>query len=282
MEIYSHSRLSAFEQCPLKFKYKYIDKIIPEIEKSIEAHLGSITHETLEWLYTEVKNNSLPTIDQIIVYYSTKWEENYKPEILIVKKQFTTKDYFNKGIQFLLDYYTKHKPFDDNTLEIEKKIIFNLDETGEYKLQGFIDRLVHNLETGEYEIHDYKTGNYLPTQEKIDSDRQLALYSIAIKELFGQDKEVILIWHYLAHNIKICSKRTNEQLNQLKKETLELIKKIESTTEFPANKSVLCNWCEYKNICPKFNKPIEKENSTEIKEKVINRNSEEKILDIWD
>ena len=157
----------------------------------------------------------------------------------------------------------RHKPFDDNTLEVEKRIMINLDEKGEYKLQGFIDRLVHNLEKDEFEIHDYKTGNSLPAKEKIESDRQLALYSIAIKELFGKDKEVLLIWHYLAHNQKIVSKRTNEQLQQLKKEIIELITKIEATIEFPAKKTILCDWCEYKKICSKFNKP------------------KEELLDIW-
>ncbi|MBA7628325.1 hypothetical protein ES703_35804 [subsurface metagenome] len=254
MEIYSHSRLSTFEQCRLKYQYKYIDKIIV-IEKSIEAFLGKIVHSTLEWIYTQVKNSKVPTIDEVITHYAVKWEENYKPGIVIVKKELTTTDYFNKGIQFLLNYYTQHKPFGDNTLEVEKRIVIDLDELGKHKIQGFIDRLVHNLEKDEYEIHDYKTGNNLPTQEKIENDRQLALYSIAIKDLFGKEKEVLLVWHYLAHNIKIHSRRTNEQLEQLKKEILELIKKIESTTEFPPNKSVLCDWCEYRSMCSEFNKP---------------------------
>jgi len=262
--IYSHSRLNTFEQCRLKFKYRYIDKIIV-IEKSIEAFLGKIVHNTLEHLYNQVKENKVPTIDEIITYYSNNWEENYNPPIKIVRKELTTKDYFNKGIQFLLSYYTKHHPFKDNTLEVEKRIMVDLDESGKYKLQGFIDRLVHNLEKDELEIHDYKTGNSLPTQEKIENDKQLALYSIAVKELFGKDKEVLLIWHYLAHNTKICSRRTNEQLQQLKEEIIELIKEVESATEFPANKSILCDWCEYKNICPEFNKP-----------------KEQKLLDIWD
>lgn len=52
--IYSHSRLETFENCKLKFKYKYLDKIIPEIPKGIEAHLGTMVHETLEWLYKKV------------------------------------------------------------------------------------------------------------------------------------------------------------------------------------------------------------------------------------
>lgn len=250
MVIYSHSRLSTFEQCPLKFKYRYIDEIIPEIKTTIEAYLGSIVHDTLEWLYLQVKEGKIPTIDAMVTYYAENWQKDFTYEIKIVRKNLTPKDYFNKGINFLLNYYLKHKPFDDNTLEVEKKILIELDENSH--IQGFIDRLVHNLETGNYEVHDYKTANNLPTKEKIDNDRQLALYSIAIKEKFGYDKEVILVWHYLAHNQKIVSKRTDEQLAQLKKETLELIKKIESTTHFPSNQSVLCGWCEYKSMCPEF------------------------------
>ena len=250
-KIYSHSRLSSFEQCPLKFKYRYIDKIIPEIEKSIESVLGITVHETLEWLYKESEKN-VPNLDKTIIYYLDRWQQNYNPKINIVKKNLTEKDYFNLGVEYILNYYTKYQPFKENTLETEKKIFFNLDGQGEYKIIGFIDRLSYNLKTNEYEIHDYKTANSLPTQEKIDNDRQLALYAIAIKEIFGQDKEVKLIWHYLAYNKTIKSTRTNLQLEQLKKQTLELIKKIESTIEFPSKKSVLCNWCEYKNICPEF------------------------------
>ncbi len=252
MPIYSHSKISTFEQCPLKYKFRYIEKIIPEVEKSIESHLGEMAHRALEWLYVQVMNKKIPSIEDVIAYYAEQWEEHYLPDILIVKEGLNEKDYFNKGVEFLVNYYTKHKPFDDNTLEIEKRIVLDLDESGEYKMQGFIDRLSYNLKTNEYEIHDYKTANNLPPQEKIDNDRQLALYSIAIKNLFGQDKEVCLIWHFLAHDKRICSKRTNEQLENLKKETKELINKIESEKIFPYNKSRLCDWCEYRTICPVF------------------------------
>ena len=157
------------------------------------------------------------------------------------------------GITFILDYYTKHRPFEDNTLETEKKIEISLDKTNEYKLVGIIDRLVYNKENDEIEIHDYKTANTLPTKDKMDNDRQLALYSIAIKEEFGSNNKIKLIWHYLAFNKKLVSERTDEQLEKLKKETIELIKRIESETEFPTNKSILCNWCPFKKICPAWN-----------------------------
>lgn len=253
MTIYSHSRLSTFEQCPYKFKLRYIDKIKPEIEKTIELHLGSTVHNTLEWIYTNVNELTLK-IDEIIERFTEEWQKEFSDKIVIIKKGLTAKDYFNKGIKFLVDYYGKHSPFKDGTIECEKRILIELDKEGKYQIQGFIDRLVYNLETGEYEVHDYKTANRLPTQEQADQDRQLALYSLAIKDIYGKDKEVKLVWHYLAHNIKITSTRNDEQLEQLKKETQELINKIESTREFLPEKSALCNWCEYKGMC--LNKEI--------------------------
>ena len=292
MAIYSHSKISTYEQCPFKYKLRYIDKILPEIEKTIEAHLGSVVHNTLEWIYNSViQDNKTPTIEEIITYYSVAWQDEFSNEILIVKKELNEKDYFQKGTEFLIGYYQKHYPFKDGTIECEKKINIKLDENTQ--IQGFIDRLVHNIETGEYEIHDYKTGNFLPSQEKIDNDRQLALYSIAIKEIYGKDKEVCLIWHYLAHNQKICSKRTNEQLEELKKITLSTIKKIEFAKEFPTCKSVLCNWCEYKNNCPEWNNTLEqkKEKQGELdnypitKKYIIDKsidNLPKTPMDIWD
>ena len=267
MTIYSHSKLSTFEQCPLKYKLRYIDKIKPEIEKTIEAHLGSSVHNTLEWLYNSIKKNPEKafTLDEIINYYIDEWQKNSTKDILIVKKHLTEKDYFNKGIQFLADYYQKNCPFKDGTIECEKEILIHLDENTQIK--GFIDRLVYDLENNRYEIHDYKTANTLPSQEKMDQDRQLALYSIAIKELYGQDKEVLLIWHYLAYNHKIISKRTQEQLENLKQETKNLIKDIQNTKTFLPNKSILCEWCEYKSICPEWKIEID----TKISEKILSK-----------
>jgi len=92
----------------------------------------------------------------------------------------------------------------------------------------------------------------MPSREKIDNDRQLALYAIAIKKEFGEDKKVCLVWHFLAHNLKICLRKTEEELENLKKQILCKIDEIESTEKFPGDKSVLCNWCEYKTMCDEW------------------------------
>ncbi len=49
-QIYSHSRLSTFEDCPKRFEYRYVLKIPTETE-GIEAFVGKRVHEILERLY---------------------------------------------------------------------------------------------------------------------------------------------------------------------------------------------------------------------------------------
>ncbi|MDP3966631.1 MAG: PD-(D/E)XK nuclease family protein [archaeon] len=248
MALYSHSRLSTYEQCKYQYKLKYVDKIRIPVKKSIEAYLGECVHHALEWLYKKVIEERIPEMDELIEEYALFWQKKDNDEMTIVR-DLTKQDYFNKGVKFLIDYYQKNKPFQDGTLEMEKKVWVNLEKNFPHKFIGYIDRLVFNKETGEYEIHDYKTGNSLPNKDKFEHDRQLALYSIAIKETYGKENPVLLKWHYLNYNMEITSKRTDEDLEKLKKETIDLIRKIEETKEFPTNKSPLCEWCEYKPYC---------------------------------
>ena len=251
MTIYSHSRLSSFEQCPQKYEFRYIKRIPPDFDNSIEAFLGSMVHDTLEWIYKH-QGKEL-NLDDVIKYFVESWNKEYRADMKIVKEDVTAETYFNKGIKFLINYFLKHSPFKDNTIETEKKIYISLDGNREYQLMGYIDRLVHHPETNIFEIHDYKTGA-VKSQQDLDKDRQLALYSLGVRETFKDVKDVKLVWHFLDENKELTSERTIEQLQELKKEILELIKKIESTTEFPTNKSILCNWCEYRSKCPEFRK----------------------------
>ncbi len=249
--IYSHSRLSAFEQCPLKFRFRYIDCLEPDFKDTIESFLGGKIHETLEWVYNHQEKNSLE-LDSVIQHFVENWRKEFKPQIKIVKPNLTSEFYFNKGIKFLIDYFLKHKPFKDDTIATEKKVFVDLDEQKNYQIIGYIDRLVHNKETNIFEIHDYKTSSSIKSQKELDSDRQLALYSIAIRNEFKESNDVHLIWHFLDFNQTLISKRTTEELEQLKQEIIKLINKIENETDFFPNPGCLCNWCEFQSKCDNF------------------------------
>lgn len=248
MPVYSHSRLSCFEDCPLKYKLKYIDRI-EKAEESVESFLGKRVHDVLEKLYGDLKFQKIHSLKTLLAYYNSLWKKNWNPNIVIVKKEYAEEDYRKTGEICIINYYNTYQPFDqDNTLATEKLIMIDLDEN--YRLRGYIDRL--STKDGSYEIHDYKTSSNLPFQEYIDTDRQLALYSIAVKKGFKDAEKIKLIWHYLTFNKEIISIRTDKQLEDLKKETVKLIKKIEATKEFNPNVTKLCDYCEFRDICPKW------------------------------
>lgn len=252
MPTYSHSRISSFENCPLKYKLAYIEK--PDIEAftSIEAFLGSRVHDALEKLYKDLMYSKLLTLDQLLAFFDGIWKKNWSDDVRVIRDDYEPENYWLMGQRFIKDYYEKYAPFDqDRTLGLEERVVVDLG--GKYKLQGYIDRLA--LRDGVYEIHDYKTSSSLPPQEKLDADRQLALYALAIKRRLRDVNEVELVWHYLAFNREMRSSRTDESLEELEKHTIGLIKEIEAATkrdDFPARESGLCRWCEFQSLCPKF------------------------------
>lgn len=252
MVIYSHSRLESFKTCPLSFKFGYIDKI-KGIE-GIEAFLGSQVHEAIHYIYKKVKAGKVPTLKEVFKFYEDLWKKNYNPKIRIVRTEFSVEDYFKQGIELIEHYYHKHKPFNENIIGMEQKILIDLDGKGDYVLQGFIDKLVYNEEDGTYEIHDYKTAKWMPDQEEADQDRQLALYSIGVKERHPNNNGVLLKWYYLRHGKEVTSSRTDKQLEQLKKDVIKLIKQIEKEKKWPAKRSKLCDWCDFNEVCEEHKK----------------------------
>ena len=254
---YSHSSMETFKTCPRKFKYNYIEK--PEITRlqSIEAFMGTMVHESLEKLYTDAKFSKLNSLDEILLYYNELWEKKYTPETIeIIRKDFTSDNYKKLGEDYLSLYYETYKPFNQGkTLGLEHKVtikVFDSDTQINYDLTGIIDRLTLFSED-IIEIHDYKTNMVPKTQEQVDEDKQLALYSIAIKQSFPFVKRIDLVWHFLSVGIELRSQRTDLDLDNLRKEVIKIIKDIEDAKkkdEFPTKPSALCDWCEFRSICP--------------------------------
>jgi putative RecB family exonuclease len=250
MPTYSHSQLSTYETCPHKYKLSYIDKIEVETE-GIEAFMGSRVHDALEKLYRDLKVTKLNTLEELLDFYRQSWEKNWNDMIQIIRKDYSAEDYRRLGEKCITDYYKRYTPFDQGkTLGLEENIYFPLEEEKGYWIRGFIDRLTL-VNSSVLEIHDYKSSNRLPTQEDINSDRQLAFYQMGVAEKWQGIKEVRLIWHYLTFDTEIHSSRTPGQLHQLRQATLELIRRIETDKQFLPKEGPLCNWCDYQGFCPK-------------------------------
>jgi putative RecB family exonuclease len=251
MPTYSHSRLSAYETCPLKYRYAYVDRIkLEKMPESVEAFMGKRVHEALEKLYSDRMLSRNDTLDEILDFYDGAWGRNWSDDVKIVRSEYTPENYHATGRRCIADYYARYAPFDGGrTVGLEQKVYINING---YKLMGFIDRLSY-MGDGRYEIHDYKTSRSLPPQSHFDEDRQLALYQVGIHGMWKDAEQVDLVWHYLVHDREMRSCRSPECLERVKSGVVRIIQRIEAAEkeyDFPAAESELCRWCEYRSLCP--------------------------------
>jgi putative RecB family exonuclease len=205
----------------------------------------------LERLHLFTSNGKVPSLARVVKRFRIWWDEHYDPRrVRIARSENHAAHYRQLGERCLTNYYRRFYPFDaDETLAVEKHVSFSLDEAGAYRMRGVIDRVVRAPD-GAIEIQDYKTSQRVPGQQQLDKDRQLALYQMGIAENFGQGREVRLVWHYLLSDQVRSSRRSPEQLEALRGETIELIDRIRNENRFDARPGPLCPWCEFGEICP--------------------------------
>jgi len=271
MTVYSYSRVNTFFTCPAQFKFRYIDRLPSPSPEGVELFMGSRFHEAMEFLYHQVPGR-LPTVNEVIQEFDRNWkkemdrvlqkqrERGFTDPLRIVQPGQALEDFFNKGRLFLENYYHRYTPFDqDRTEGIEMKVTFDLDAKGEYKMQGYIDRLGRDDE-GTLWIHDYKTSSRKMSEEDARSEDQLALYQIGLEQhpKFGPKEQVKLLWHFVAfEKDQVTAERNPKEIGWLKEKYVSKIKTIEKAREFPTKTSALCGWCEYLPVCAEGKKAVE-------------------------
>jgi putative RecB family exonuclease len=251
MSAYSHSKLETYQNCPLKYKFQYVDRLQRK-KQGIEAFLGSRVHEALEKLYSDLLHSKRNTKAEILHYFEEQWKKNYDAGIVkIVRKEYSPDYYKSTGQECIEQYYDRYIPFDnDTTLDVERRLGFSLDLENQYRITGLVDRLAKTTD-GIWEIHDYKTSGHLPTQQDVDDDSQLGLYQIGVQQAWPDAERVRLVWHYLRFDTMLSSTRTQEQLDTLREKTIQLIDEIETAEILPPRESNLCDWCDFQDLCPK-------------------------------
>ena len=263
MTIYSYSRINTYFTCPAQFQFRYIEKRPSPVAEGIELFLGSRFHETMEFLYHQVPKK-IPTVNEMVDYFKNHWEKhwqqslqkqkdkNFKETLRIVNEGQSAEDYFQKGLLFVENYYHQYHPFDqDKTEGIEIRVTFDLDSKGQFKMQGFIDRLGRDDE-GTLWIHDYKTSSRKISEEDVKTEDQLALYQIGLTQnpKYGAKEKIKLIWHFVAfEKDQVVSERNPKEISWLRDKYISKIQTIEKAKSYPTKPSVLCSWCEYLSVC---------------------------------
>jgi putative RecB family exonuclease len=239
----SYSSVETYQNCPLKYKFREIDKI--KEPKSKEAVFGTLIHSVMKYIHTP--SLLAPNVEQALDYFAKSWNSE------VYENEMEERAAFTQGVTMIQNYLSHNKPTDYTIVDLESRFAIEIgdDKTGKHIVSGIIDR-IDKTEDG-YEIIDYKTTRKMPSQDKVDNDIQLSIYCKAFlnrypKEIDRLDKITVSLY-YLKHGVKLSSQRTIEQLATLEKTFLDVIKLIEEE-KFDPILSPLCDWCGYQKICP--------------------------------
>ncbi len=265
MSKYSFSRIQTYIQCPLKYRFKYIDRIKDQdFEQTADLLLGSAVHYALEKLYEEISNFKNVSEQKLLEFFYSYWNmeiESLKVsgDGLVVREGSTEDDFILRGEEYLKSYFEKNKPFDNiKVVDTEANVSFKLDE--DVVFAGFIDRLDKDGDT--FVINDYKTNKRLPPESKDSMKEQLTLYAMWVKEKYGKYfKRLKARLYFLHFDIEDSWEITENLLQEVTEKYRWLVKEIEAKKAkfldgekniFEIKETPLCRFCEYTSICPLF------------------------------
>ena len=113
----SASSLYIYSQCPLKYKYKYVDKI-PDTPEKPFFKLGNIIHKALEIFHEQPKTslNELYFIleelwDGEVYFYKEEEKQNFEDAKLMLQNYWQ----YYKSINNEVDYFLTEHAFDFET-----------------------------------------------------------------------------------------------------------------------------------------------------------------------
>lgn len=298
----SYSAIGTYLQCPKRYEFQEIQRI--RAPKSREAIFGTLIHSTLHFMFE--KNPLYPTLDEVVGYFREHWP---LPETFLAESkadpskrpwtEYEEKTYFEEGVRMLKKFYEKNAPWNYLVVDLESRFEVALmdEKTGEtHILAGIIDR-IDKLPDDSYEIIDYKTGKKMPSQEALDRDLQLSLYSLGLQKRWPhlKQEDIKLSLYFLKHGEKLTVQSPARNADQTREHILKTIREIQDRVRegkpFEPMPSILCNWCGYRPICPAWRHLYKNQNlgianqveeNNAVNEYLALKKSEKKIKDRMD
>ncbi len=248
--VFSYSKMSVYQECPLKYKFKYIDKL-PEKPKKF-FFIGRVIHKVLEYFFSKIPPPSLDELKEIAekewrttTYYEKGYATQEYEELDLIKintiiTNFHKKHLDNKVLPFLLEYSTY--------------VTIN-----GYRFTIIADRIEYNS-NGKITIIDYKTGkegDRTPAQlyfyQKVCESDPVIIKKI--EERYSEKVERIqvesMIYYYVENLKEIKYPRAKEsEIERFWDEILSIIENINTGRFDPKPSEKSCRWCDFKDRCP--------------------------------
>ena len=242
----SPSKISAFKQCPLAFRFSVIDRL-PE-PPSAAASKGTLVHRALELLMLRPPDDrtltaALADLDRARVELAAH------PEFAGLGLTAAELDAFHADAARLVRrYFDLEDPSRVRVVGLELMLTVSV---GPLTLRGIIDRLELDAD-GELVVTDYKTG--ASPRQGYEAARLggVHFYSLLCERLLGR-RPVRIQLMYLSGPEVISTTPSAQSVTGTERLALALYDAVEracAREDFRPNPGPLCGFCSFTAYCP--------------------------------
>lgn len=209
---------------------------------------GNVAHEALELFFArQSADRTWENLEKDIWTGATEVKEKDKRIIDDVLE-------FMKGWHSRAESEEEVIAVYDGKSALELKFTFILPNGGE--VTGYIDKIVQ-IDEDTIEVVDYKSNQMIFTREEIDNSIQLAIYTIAAKQLFPNVKTVNLRYDFLRHTDVTRMPFEDNELEIMIKYLQHMWDVIKNDEEpIPSVDADSCRWCNSHRSCKAYQAAI--------------------------
>ncbi|HTZ07555.1 MAG TPA: PD-(D/E)XK nuclease family protein [Acidimicrobiales bacterium] len=243
----SPSKLTAFKDCPLAFRYAAIDRL-PEAASPATVK-GTLVHRALELLFWDHPRGgrSAGAAHEAL---ARAWEElQDDPELVELELDDTQRQAFVADAASLVDGYLRLE--DPDAVDAVGVELTMEADVGGLLLRGIIDRLDVTPE-GEFVVVDYKTGRVPSVLQEQARLTGVQFYALLCEQVLGR-RPVQVRLLYLRQPVIIEAAPSDQSLRGTRQRTAAVWTAIEracTNEDFRPRPSALCNWCSFRDRCP--------------------------------
>ena len=245
---YSFSRITTFEQCPRRYRYRYLDGVREGFD-SVEAFMGRQVHSTIEWLYEERLARRVPRAEEAVARYCADWDREIvaAPRPVRVIKDGTPLEGYRRAGADMIARFHRSRYASDKLTTLANERHFRVTLGDRFEFQGYIDRLARDGDGTVY-IIDYKTGRRSARGFTGREAEQVEAYAVA---MFAEEdlQEIELVLEYVRTGDRVRRRVAREERGELERRLVARIDSVVGSTVFPPNPGVLCRWCGFNDVC---------------------------------
>lgn len=242
----SPSRAADFKTCPLLFRLRSIDRL-PQAP-SLAAARGTLVHAVLETLFDlPAAERTLPAATDLLTPAYARLLE-HEPG---VDALFGDRPEFDAWLASAADLLGNYFRLEDpSAVEPAWRERFVEVGVGDVRLRGVLDRLDVGP-GGEVRVVDYKTGGAPGESCEGTALFQLKFYALLFWRTRGVVPQLRLV--YLRDAVTLTYTPDAGELDRFERTVLALwaaIRRALPTGDFPPSPSRVCEWCDFRELCP--------------------------------